>query len=243
MDVAKHSAQNHTSRDSTFPALIKTVAQLLEKLFWLMEQANKIFGKKALRNLEILRKSGILTPFYLAGGTGAALILGHRLSRDFDFFSRRLFNEHLLIRKLSRIGKFHLEKKAEGTVNGLWNGSRVSFFAYSYRLLRPTNKVLGVNVADLTDIACMKLDAISSRGSKRDFVDLYWIMHERDITLKALFAFFRKKYAGARYNFLHIKKGLIYFEDADREPMPMMLKHTAWKDAKEFFKQEIRSNR
>jgi hypothetical protein len=206
-----------------------------------MEEKQKtILGKNAIRNLEILRKSGLLRSFYLAGGTGAALSLLHRRSRDFDFFSQKPFNEHALVRKLSRLGKFELERKTSGTVIGFLNGSRVSFFYYPYRLLKPRKKILGVNVANSIDIACMKLDAISSRGSKRDFIDLYWIMRQESLTLQTLLELFKKKYSGTNYNLLHIKKGLIYFADAEHEPMPVMQKKTSWREVKNFFEDAVR---
>jgi hypothetical protein len=209
-----------------------------------MEEKQKtILGKNAIRNLEILRKSGLLRSFYLAGGTGAALLLLHRRSRDFDFFSQKPFNEHALVRKLSRLGKFELERKTNDTVIGFLNGSRVSFFYYPYRLLKPRKKILGIKVASSIDIACMKLDAISSRGSKRDFIDLYWIMRQESLTLKTLLELFKKKYSGTNYNLLHIKKGLIYFADAEREPMPVMQKKTSWREVKDFFEDAVRGLR
>jgi len=51
----------------------------------------EVISKKTQSNLEILKKAGLIAGFYLAGGTGAALHLGHRLSADADFFSRKKF--------------------------------------------------------------------------------------------------------------------------------------------------------
>jgi len=49
--------------------------------------------------LGLLQDLDVLDRFYLAGGTGLALRLGHRLSRDLDFFSTDLFDERSLLQR------------------------------------------------------------------------------------------------------------------------------------------------
>ena len=93
------------------------------------------------------------------------------------------------------------------------------------------------NVADIIDIACMKIDTISSRGAKRDFIDVYFIAKEI-IPLKEIFEFFEKKYACINYNMMHIKKSLVFFDDAESDPTPQMLKPADWEEIKSFFKKE-----
>jgi len=56
------------------------------------------------------------------------------------------------------------------------NDVRLSFFVYPYKLLFPLIDFNGVKLADERDIACMKIEAISSRGSKKDFIDLYFLI-------------------------------------------------------------------
>lgn len=206
-----------------------------------MEQklAQEILGPKTSRDLEGLIKSGLLENFYLAGGTGAALILHHRQSYDLDFFSQNGFPEDRLAANLARLGRLELEKKETGTLNGLWEHTRLSFFHYPYRLLREPQLILNVKVADLIDIACMKLDAVAGRGSKKDFIDLYEIIRHGH-PLKELLVQFEKKYAPIKYNLTHIKKGLVYFADADEEQPPIMIKPLDWKKIKEFFISEIK---
>ena len=90
---------------------------------------------------------------------------------------------------------------------------------------------LSLNEYALTlDIASMKIDAISSRGSKKDFIDLYFLL--KKYSLAELIGFFEKKYTGVKYNRLHILKSLAYFSDADNEPMPHMIKPIEWEDVK-----------
>ena len=83
----------------------------------------------------------------------------------------------------------------------------------------------------------MKISAISSRGSKRDFIDLYMVAKE--ISLSELIALYKRKYSLTPHNNVHIFKSLIFFDDAEDEPMPDMLIPLSWKTVKDYFAKEI----
>lgn len=168
--------------------------------------------------------------FYLAGGTALAVQLGHRLSIDLDWFSADNFSRNALREVLSRVGRFELTEEEEGTVHGLLDDVRVSFLHYPYPLLFPLVEFEGSRLADQRDIAAMKLDAVSSRGSKKDFIDIYFLLEK--YPLSELLAVFEKKYAAMKFNRIHILKSLSYFEDAETEPMPTMLRHVSWEEVK-----------
>ncbi len=184
-----------------------------------------------------IAKSDIAKNFYLAGGTALAIQLGHRQSIDLDWFSKSPFSNSDLKKELASLGNFRLDNEAVGTINGLLDGVRVSFFYYDYGLLFPFILFEGVNLADERDIAAMKIDAISSRGSKKDFVDVYFLLEKYQ--LPELVSFFEKKYSGIKYNKLHILKSLIYFNDAEDEPMPRMFKRIEWRKIKEKIKETV----
>lgn len=199
-----------------------------------MEAASAV-SAATRKDLEILIRAGIIGGFYLAGGTALAFLLSHRESHDLDFFSKENFSEDALIVKLEAAGKFSLEKKERGTVRGKFGETLVSFFCYPYPLLEEVAVHAGVPIASIKDIACMKLDALASRGARRDFVDLYFVLHEQGFSLSILIDLFGKKYASLDYNIVHVQKGLVYFDDAEREPMPRMIRPAAWQDVKDFF--------
>lgn len=199
----------------------------------------KIISKRTKANLEILTKEAVLKNFYLAGGTGAALQLKHRVSLDLDFFTKEDINIKILIQKIKTLEKFSIERETENTLIGIFNRTRVSFLKYDYPLLFDPKPIKEINVADLRDIGCMKIDAISSRGTKRDFIDLFFICKEL-ISLNNLLGLFKRKYKSVNYNMMHILKSLIYFEDAENNPMPKMIVHVSWQKVKSFFKEEIR---
>jgi hypothetical protein len=168
--------------------------------------------------------------FYLAGGTALAIQLGHRLSIDLDWFSANDFSRNTLREMLSRAGHFELTEEEEGTMHGLLDDVRMSFLRYPYPLLFPLVEFEGSRLADERDIAAMKLDAVSSRGSKKDFIDIYFLLEK--YPLSDLLEIFEKKYAAIKFNRIHILKSLSYFEDAESEPTPIMLKSVSWEEVK-----------
>jgi hypothetical protein len=189
--------------------------------------------EQALRDLQQLPS---LTQFYLAGGTGLALQLGHRRSLDLDFFNGEDFDEAYLAQRLQDLERFALVAKAPGTIHADIHDTKISLIAYAYPVLFPFRSFLGIRVADSRDIGCMKISAIASRGTKRAFVDPYAVC--RQIGLKQLLDWFQEKFAKTNYNKVHVLKALTYFEDADQEPMPHMLVPLAWEEVKEFLATE-----
>lgn len=86
----------------------------------------------------------------------------------------------------------------------------------------------------------MKIDAISTRGKKRDFIDLYF-MCQKGITLKKLLSFYERKFGELNSNIIHIQKSLVYYIDADVEEMPKMIKKVKWEEVKVFFEKEVKN--
>ena len=83
----------------------------------------------------------------------------------------------------------------------------------------------------------MKLSALAGRGSRKDFVDLY--VYARQVApLEQLFERFHKKYRGVNIDPYHLLRSLTFFDDAEAEPMPDMLKATSWDEMKSFFRAE-----
>ncbi len=182
--------------------------------------------------------SPLVRDFYLAGGTGLALQLGHRQSIDLDWFSDQDFSNEKIKKNLALLGNFKLLSEEKGTIHGTLDEIRVSFFYYGYSLLFPLINFTNINLADERDVAAMKIDVISSRGSKKDFVDLYFLLEK--YSLVELIDFFEKKYKGIEYNKLHILKSLNYFDDAESDPIPIMIREVEWEEIKDRIRAEIK---
>jgi len=176
----------------------------------------------------------------LAGKTALALQFGHRKSIDLDWFNRDSFNTQNLRSQLFEISKIVIEAEEKDTLDLIINDVKLTFLGYPYKLIFPLLDYQGAQVADYRDIACMKLDALSSRGSKKDFIDLYFILQK--ISLEDLFELFEKKYQKIKFNKMHILKSLNYFIDADKELMPVMLEEINWKEIKKYFEDLAKKN-
>lgn len=184
--------------------------------------------------LSYLRQQDFIDGFYLAGGTALALQIGHRISTDLDWFSTErllLAPEREAIQEiLGRSGSFQVVSEQDGMIFSRLFGADVSFIYQHHPLLEPTVEYEGVRLASPTDIGLMKLAAVNSRGTRRDFIDLYCLRQlaplDRLLELAAI------KYAD-RPSFLPIAvRALAYFEDAEQQPMPRMLQAVNWKDVK-----------
>jgi len=200
----------------------------------------EVLPKKTKQSLALLGKSGLLKDAYLAGGTALALQIGHRISVDFDFFTPKEFDEKILVQQLQeRLPDFQLERIGWRTILGYLQKTRFSLFFYEYPLLFPVHKFLEINVVDIKDIAPMKIASIADRGTKRDFIDLYFIVAiEKILSLREALELYDKKFKLLKQNKAHIFKSLVYFEDAEKDEMPAMIKIIDWKIIKEFFEKE-----
>src|SRR3990167_5884893 len=173
--------------------------------------------------------------FYLAGGTALALQIGHRQSIDFDWFIFELGDPEILFKRLKSVNiDFRVTSTAIETVYLNVDNIQVSFFGYDYPMLQPiiVHPVYGMRMAGPDDIACMKLSAIASRGSRKDFTDLYFLV-KLFKPLEDYLKLYTQKFSTRDIG--HIVRSLVYFEDAESEPELAMLKPMSWNDLKSEF--------
>jgi hypothetical protein len=200
----------------------------------------RVLSSTIQKNLARIAETALVKQFYLAGGTAVALHLGHRQSYDLDFFTQEWgFATDLLRQELAPLGELTVLHQEGKTFIATLNGAQISFFIYPYPLLETLAVFAGIRLASLSDLAAMKLDTISSRGAKRDFVDLYQICQDA-FSLREAIRHFERKYTGVKYSLIHLLKSLEYFEDAEPDPMPPMLVPLEWGEVKRFFEDEVR---
>jgi hypothetical protein len=195
------------------------------------------------QGITILRDCGFVHDFYLAGGTALALQIGHRVSTDLDFFSAtnrlQTYQRNQIQEVLEPPGNFETISEQDGLLFTRLNETETSFIYQHHPLMEPTVEYRGVQLAIPIDIGLMKLAAINSRGTRRDFVDLYCL--RGIISLEGLFDLATKKYAD-RSQFIAVAvRALTYFEDAEQEPMPRMLTPVEWKDVRTYSEEASRS--
>jgi hypothetical protein len=172
------------------------------------------------------------TDFYLAGGTALALIEGHRVSVDIGLFSS-VFDDPETVQSL--LVEAHpgavTTSIAPRTLYLQIDDTAVSLFGYSYPLIAPMLRADEslLPFAGREDIAAMKLAAITSRGSRKDFFDL-WLLVTRHWPLADCLEYFQKKFANRDIG--HVVRSLTYFDDADEEPPLRLLIEVEWEKVK-----------
>jgi hypothetical protein len=173
-----------------------------------------------------LAAAGIFKQFYLAGGTGLALLLAHRRSVDLDFFSSTnqldFEGRRSLFSLLKPLPGWRLIEAKDGTVHGQVGRVRVSFFWFDTPLVKPIVRQSRIRIASLEDIGLMKIGAIIGRGSRKDFVDLHEICQQ--IPLSRLLALAPRKFKDSHDFTLQALKALSFFEDAEKEPPVVAVK-------------------
>lgn len=184
-----------------------------------------------LELLKILMKTEIFSDFLLVGGTSLALQIGHRNSIDIDLFGKCEIEEELFTKTLSELGVFEVIKRSKNVLITSINGVKVDFVNYQYPLLKEHIVKDGIRLVSKEDVAAMKLNAIFGRGSKKDFIDLYFLLN--DFSLEQMLEFYVQKYFdGSKFM---VVKSLTYFADADLDQTPPIYMDFNW----EFCKQKI----
>jgi hypothetical protein len=191
----------------------------------------KVLGADGWRIVSKLVRAGRADGWVLAGGTGLALQLGHRISKDLDFFRAGSFSAAKLTSELAKLGRVAVQSRSTGTLHATLHGLRVSFLAAEAPLIFDGTPYRGLTLADPRDIAVMKVIAIGGGGSRKDFVDLFFYLRGGS-ALEGVFELIRRRFAGIDYNEYHLLRALVFFEDAETEPMPRMIRRAAWPEIK-----------
>ena len=166
-----------------------------------------------------------------------ALQLGHRISVDLDFFTQKNFDENKLALELLDISEFTKEAVSTGTVLGKVGDTKFSIFFYKYPILRDKIKFEGIQLLDKPDLAAMKIHALEDRGTKRDFIDVYFLAKE--FSIEQMLGFYDQKYSTLDTHLYPIIRSLGYFADAESdENLPKMLVEISWEEIKTFFHKE-----
>ncbi len=161
-----------------------------------------------------------LSGFSLAGGTGLALLIGHRHSVDIDLFSQSPFDTETMVESLEQNFGFRLHFSARNTIKGIIEGIMVDIITHAYPLVDKIIVADGVMLYSKKDIAAMKVNAITGNGTRaKDFVDLYFLLHE--FSLEEILQFYGQKYA--LRNDFHALKSICYFADIDVSAWPKMI--------------------
>jgi hypothetical protein len=197
------------------------------------------YAKKGWEVLTTLKPLLLKHKAVLAGGTALALQIGHRISLDLDFFTTSTVDIESVISAIRATGQsFRVLAEGEGHIVLDIEGVKFSLFHYGYPFLEKPANYQGVNIAGILDISGMNIIAISQRGTKRDFVDMYFIL--QNIPFYKVAEHMVQRFGKERVNPILIGKALTYFADADSNPEPEYLKKVKWEKIRTFFKQHAK---
>lgn len=179
--------------------------------------------------------------FYLVGGTALALQIGHRISVDFDLFSNKPIQKSLL----NKAKKVFTGKSIDVVVNNpdeltlFADGMKITFFHNPFPVINPFINYAGTRMWDIQEIAASKAFTIGRRGSLKDYIDLYFILSEKHLTLEDIIKLAEQKY-GNEFNSRLFLEQLVYLKDIEEMDI-VFLKPSVDKNSLEnFFIEEIK---
>lgn len=196
-------------------------ATVSAELLGLLNQLMKIEDFKELR---------------LVGGTALALQIGHRNSIDIDLFGQfGVLDEFAIRQALMPFDNAQFLHGSKSIKIYLINGIKVDFVNYPYNWLEDVIIEDGIRLASFKDIAAMKIAAITQRGSRKDFIDLYFLL--KQYSLEEIFNFYETKIIDG--NTWLALRSLTYFDDAEQQPMPKMFVNATWETVKKKIKEVV----
>jgi len=186
--------------------------------------------------IELMQKP-YLQGFNLVGGTSLSLQIGHRISIDLDMFTTEPFDTNDLKSKLEDdFPAFQVILESQNTLITNINDIKVDFIRFKYGFAYPIIIEDQIRLANVKDIASMKLDAITGRGKKKDFFDLFFLL--KRYSLSELLSLYQEKYQHS--TIFHVVKSLSYFDEAEAEPDPIIIdKKVNWMTVKKVLAKEV----
>ncbi len=191
-----------------------------------------------LELLKELQRLGSLRETRLVGGTALSLQYGHRISVDLDLFVNNLEVDFItIISEIKNKGyKIDIRKQSSNILISMIENIKVDIVNYPYPWI--DNKICEENIVLATDkdIAAMKLSAITNRGTKKDFIDLYYLL--KSYSLEQMLSFYTDKYSEG--SVFMVLKSLTYFDDADIDISPNILdRNINWTNIKNIITNEV----
>ena len=189
--------------------------------------------------LDLLRglmREPLLKDTRLVGGTALALQLGHRSSVDLDLFGHFSCDDIQLRTMLASYGRIQVISSSANVKIFTINDVKVDIVNYDSPWIEDMVVHEELRLASMAEIAAMKIRAIIGRGTRKDFVDIYFLLQQ--FTIFQIMDFYHKKYPD--FNDFIAVKSLTFFDDAEQVPMPMMHDETSWETMKEQIKNSVK---
>lgn len=188
-----------------------------------------------LQLLKELQALPFLQESRLVGGTSLALQLGHRNSIDLDLFGAVQYTSEEIRQALSEKHTITVIKESPNINIYQIDGVKVDVVNYSYAWIDEPVRSEDFSLAGVKDIAAMKIAAIIGRGTKKDFIDLFFLL--RRFSLQEILNLYMQKYPDG--SMFIAMKSISYFDDAESDPMPVMFEEVRWETVKETIRKAV----
>lgn len=172
-----------------------------------------------------------LDHFCLVGGTSLALRFGYRASDDIDLFTPDPYDANITSERLCAfLPGCTLQSVSEGSITAFYRGTKLDILQHVYPTIEDPEIVGALRLASLRDISAMKINAVSRRGSKKDFSDLLYLHQNTGISLTQAVQNFEEKYGND--GLFNAVKSLTDFSLTKREPDPRYLNTWTWDEVR-----------
>jgi Nucleotidyl transferase AbiEii toxin, Type IV TA system len=180
--------------------------------------------------------------FYLAGGTGLALQIGHRVSVDFDLFSNAPIKKTLLKEVEARYQglpqQVLVANRNELTL--VISTVKFTFLHYPFPVILPLETSESIPMLTVKEILAGKAYTIGRRGEFKDYVDLYAGIKGGYSSIREIIVLAERKYGGAFRDRLFLEQ-LVYLDDVETVEIMMTSSEVPTKkELIEYFSSRIR---
>lgn len=194
---------------------------------------------KTLSLLRVLNEIPLLDSFPLVGGTNLSLRFGHRISVDLDLFTNQPFYPDEVFEAIVKI--LPQTVKLDQRRQSIWltiDGVKVDLILHEYPYINGPERIEGIHLLAVEDIIPMKLEAMATRGVKKDFWDIAELLNH--FSMQQMFQFHQQKYSNSDIG--HIILSATYFADAEKEKSdPISLNGMTWKQVKTKIEKAVES--
>ena len=168
-----------------------------------------------------------------------ALKYGHRTSIDLDLFSHLEFDNNIIIAELEMEFGPEFSLRVNREKFGIFcfiSSVKVDIIKHPFSLISQIEVLDGIRMYSSPDIAAMKVNAILGRAKKKDFWDMFELLHH--YTISEIIAFYNQKFPSQQL-LISIPHALTYFDDAEESEEPVSLKGQTWEGVKKFIQKKV----
>lgn len=190
---------------------------------------------------KIFDKLSRFSRFYLAGGTGLAFQLGHRISVDFDLFWQKDIPKDLLLKARRVFKDFEIKVVVNHSeqLTLAVEGINTSFVKYPFPIISKFIEYQKIKILPPLEIAAMKAYALGRRATLKDYIDLYFVLKEKVSSLEEIIALCEKKY-GSEFDLRLFLEQLIYLKDVEKIEIQFLKEKISISEIEKFFEGEVK---